>query len=92
MSSIVDPEEAEALAAVTDTAGDPSPQRAVERRDFSEPRRLSEERLKQLTKSVALALPAAMTSVDTLVRGSHKLVLADVAEVAQLAELKIQQN
>jgi len=81
VSSIVDPEEAEALAAVTDTAGDPSPQRSVERRNFSEPRRLSEERLKQLAKSVALALPAAMSAVDSLVRGSHKLVLADVAEV-----------
>ena len=53
----------------------------VERRDFTEPRRLSGEALKELGKKITAILPAASNELAVLLRKMHKLTLGSVAEV-----------
>jgi flagellar motor switch protein FliM len=81
MSANVEPAEAEAIRAMVATVVASTSAGQVERRDFTEPRRLSGEALKELAKKITAILPAASNELAVVLRKMHKLTLGSAAEV-----------
>jgi flagellar motor switch protein FliM len=81
LTSNVAPEEAEALRdMVNPPDGDASPQQ-VKSRNFSEPRRLSRQRLRRLEREGAAIMNSVSTNLAVPLRGYHKLKMGAVKEL-----------
>jgi len=80
VTSNVEPEEAEAIQALVDPAGE-RPLPAVAPRDFARPRRMSDRRLAEIQRQVQDCLPAIATEVLSSLRVECLVELEDVGEL-----------
>lgn len=81
MSETIDSEEAAALAAAAQNAGEGSRASVVTPRDFADPRTLSADRIGRIRKTLSSRLQTIANSLAGPLRGNPSLSLGEVAEV-----------